>query len=425
MTARQRLEGTDGVAAAEPGDAAPARVRDEASRVRDEADALLASLATPEGRADPYPIFARLRALAPQHRSASGSILLTRYDDCASVTRNPEYRAQSPAWADRVIPGWRDSPGQVATFETMLFRDPPDHTRLRKLVSGAFTPRKVDSLRGEVAALADRALDAVADACADGGTADLQGILALSLAMPVIGRLVGVPETDWRHLRASISALLNVVELFTSKKELAEADAAALALRRYFADLVAERRRSPLGDLASALVATRDSPDARASGDGSRLTEEELLQTLTFLFMAGVDTMINLLANGTAALIAHPAQAELLRGDHGLAAAAVEEALRYVPVPADSLVIALLGAANRDPARFTAPDRFDISRTGPAVLSFGGGIHYCLGAALARVEAEEFFCSLVTRFPGLRLAGTPVRSGVVFRGFSYLPIAAR
>ena len=444
MTARQRLEGTDGVAAAEPGDAAPARVRDEASRVRDEADALLASLATPEGRADPYPIFARLRALAPQHRSASGSILLTRYDDCASVTRNPEYRAQSPAWADRVIPGWRDSPGQVATFETMLFRDPPDHARLRKLVSGAFTPRKVDSLRGEVAALADRALDAVADACADGGTADLQGILAPSLAMPVIGRLVGVPETDWRHLRASISALLNVVELFTSKKELAEADAAALALRRYFADLVAERRRSPLGDLASALVATRDSPDARASGDGSRLTEEELLQTLTFLFMAGVDTMINLLANGTAALIAHPAQAELLRGDHGLAAAAVEEALRYdppvqfvarvpaadatiggVPVPADSLVIALLGAANRDPARFTAPDRFDISRTGPAVLSFGGGIHFCLGAALARLQAGVFFPALVNRFPTMQLASPPVRRGVVLRGFAEFLVCAR
>jgi cytochrome P450 len=418
--------------------------------VGSEADELLASLATPAARRNPYPVFARLRALGPAHRISSGGILLTRYAGCAAVMRDPEYRSQSPAWADRIMPAWRDSPGKVATFEAMLFRDPPDHTRLRKLVSAAFSPRRVDSLRGEVAFLAGHALDMLADAGRDGGTVDLQEILASCLAMPVIGKLVGVPEADWAPLRALISALLGVVELFTDTAMLAEADRAAVALDGYFADLVAERRHAPRDDLASALIAARDGRAADAGtgggngGSNSRgmLTERELLQTLTFVFMAGVDTMINLLTNGTAALLNHPAQADLLRADPGLADGAVEEALRYdppvqfagrvpitgtaisgVPVPADSLVIAMLGAANRDPARFADPETFDISRTGTTVLSFGGGIHYCLGAPLARVEAETFFRNLTTRFPRLRLSGEPRRSGVVFRGFSHLPVA--
>jgi len=160
--------------------------------------------------------------------------------------------------------------------------------------------------------------------------------------------------------------------------------------------------------------------------------------------MAGVDTMTNLLANGTAAFLAHPAQAELLRARPGLSAAAVDEVLRYdapvqligrvsaagtvvggLPVAADQLVIAVIGAANRDPARFAAPGTFDITRRNAAVLSFGGGIHYCLGAPLARIEAGTFFPALLTRFPALRLAGTPARQGMVFRGFTNLPVAVR
>jgi cytochrome P450 len=236
-----------------------------------------------------------------------------------------------------------------------------------------------------------------------------------------------------------MTQLLQLVELSVSQQEQADADSAAIALRAYFASLAAERRVAPRQDLASALVAVRDSG---ADAAGLAFTEDELLQTLTFVFMAGVDTMTNLLANGTAALLAHPRQADLLRARPDLGAAAADEVLRYdapvqfigrvsaadtaiggVAVPADALVVAILGAANRDPARFTAPDAFDIARTGTTVLSFGGGIHYCLGAPLARLEASTFFPALLTRFPGLHLAGTPRRRGLVFRGFSYLPVA--
>ncbi len=402
-----------------------------------DADAAIASLTTPEGVADPYPVYSRLRALSPVYRSGPGLVFLSGYDDCAAVIRSPDYRSQSPEWADRALPGWRDRPGKVATFETMLFRDPPDHTRLRRLVSAAFTPRRVDGMRGDVAALCRRAMDAIADAGADGAAVNLTEILASSLPISVIGALVGVPGADWAALQRSMSALMRVVELSVSTHDLDEADRAAISLRGYFAGLVAERRRAGRDDLASALVAARD---AGQSG----LTEDELLQTLIFMFMAGVDTMVNLLLNGTAALLGHPDQADLLRGDPGRGVAAVDEVLRYdapvqlvgrvavsptviggVPVPADCLVIAMLGAANRDPARFGEPDSFDIARTGTTVLSFGGGLHYCLGAPLARLEAGTFLPALVRRFPRLRLAGTPVRTGAVFRGFSDLPVAVR
>ena len=382
-----------------------------------EADAAVASLTTPAGIADPYPIYSRLRALSPVYRTGQGLVFLSGYDDCAAVTRSPEYRSQSPDWADRALPGWRDRPSKVATFETMLFRDPPDHTRLRRLVSAAFTPRQVDEMHRGVTAFCHRALDAIADAGADGSNVNLKEILASSLPVSVIGTLVGVPEADWVPLQQSMSALMRVVELSVSKKDLDEADRAAIALHEYFAGLVAERRRTGRDDLASALVAVRD-------GGRPGLTEDELLQTLTFVFMAGVDTMVNLLLNGTAALIGHPDQAGMLRADPGRAAAAVEEVLRYdapvqlvgrvaaaestiggVPVPADGLVIAMLGAANRDPARFGEPDAFDITRAGTTVLSFGGGLHYCLGAPLARLEAGTFLPALLCRFPRLRLAG--------------------
>jgi cytochrome P450 len=402
-----------------------------------EAEAAISCLTTPEAIADPYPVYSRLRALSPVHRSGPGLVFLSGYDECAAVTRSPDYRSQSPEWADRALPGWRDRPSKVTTFETMLFRDPPDHTRLRRLVSGAFTARRVEGMRDDVAALCQRAVDAIADAGAGGAAVNLAEILALSLPVSVIGALVGVPQADWAPLQQSMSALMRVVELSVSKQDLDAADQAAVALREYFAGLVAERRRSGRDDLTSALAAVRDR-------GGSALTEDELLQTLTFMFMAGVDTMVNLLLNGTAALLDHPDQADLLRAEPGRGAAAVDEVLRYdapvqlvgrvaavpaaiggVALPADCLVIAMLGAANRDPARFREPDSFDITRTGTTVLSFGGGLHYCLGAPLARLEAGTFLPALVRRFPRLRLAGTPARAGVVFRGFSRLPVAVR
>jgi cytochrome P450 len=412
-----------------------------------EADALLAALASAEAIADPYPLYARLRTLAPVHAAPSGTVFVTRYEDCAAIIRHPAFRARSPGWSDRVMPGWRDRPASVVTREAMQFRDPPDHTRLRRLVSAALTPHQVGNMRGDVERLTGRVLDLIADGSAAGSVVDLHAVLASSLPVSVIGTLVGVPAGDWAALQASTSALLAAVELAAGPDQLAAADQAAIDLGGYFAHLVAERQRAPRDDLATTLLAaTNQARDPAGPGLDARheLSPDELLQTLMFIFMAGLDSMLNLLTNGTAALLAHPAQADALRHDPRLQTGAVDEVLRYdapvqfvsrvasadttiggVPVHQDGLVIAMLGAANRDPERFPAADSFDISRTGTTVLSFGGGIHYCLGALLARLEADVFFPALLERFPALRLAGRPQRRGLVHRGFSYLPVAAR
>jgi cytochrome P450 len=412
-----------------------------------EADALLAALASAEAISDPYPLYTRLRALAPAHLAASGAVYVSRYEDCAAITRDPAFRAQSPAWSDRVNPGWRDRPAMVATCEAMQFRDPPDHTRLRRLVSASLTPHRVNNMREDVERLTGQVLNLIADGGSAGSAVDLREVLTSSLPVSVIGTLVGVPPADWVPLQASMSVLLQMVELSAGPDQLAAADQAAVSLGEYFADLVAERKRAPRDDLASTLLAAASGTGNPAAGGESdeypALTEAELLQTLAFVFMAGSDTMLNLLTNGTAALLAHPEQADALRNDPRLQTGAVDEVLRYdapvqfvsrvatadttiggVPVRRDGLVIAMLGAANRDPARFPAADSFDISRTGTTVLSFGGGIHYCLGAPLARLEAGAFFPALLERFPALRLAGRPRRRGLVNRGFSYLPVAA-
>ncbi|WP_051966382.1 cytochrome P450 [Kitasatospora mediocidica] len=405
-------------------------------------EALLARLGTPQGRADPYPVYAALRALAPVCRTRRGQLYLTGHQDCAELVRSTSFRAQGPDWMDRVSPGWRERPGKVATIEAMLFRDPPDHTRLRRLVSGAFTARRMAALREQIGRLAEAALDEIADAGADGGVVDLQALLSRSLPVSVIGTMVGVPPKDWGLLQESMSAMMQVVELTVDEPALAAADRGAETLMDYFAALVADRRKEPTDDLASALVAVRD--DVSGDREGGGLSEPELLQTLLLLFMAGVDTMVNHLVNGTAAFLAHPGQADLLRADPALAPGAVEEALRYdapiqilarvaaedvtirqTPVPAGTLVIGLLGAANRDPERFPDPDVFDITRPGTGSVSFGGGMHFCLGAPLARIESAAFFPALLTRFPGLRQAGEPVRRGLVLRGFEHFPVTLR
>jgi len=405
-----------------------------------EADALLADWAAPGGSEDPYPLYARLRALAPVHRSASGGVYLTRYDDCAGVIRDPSLGAQSPAWMDQVRPGWREHPGLRLTHESFLFRDPPDHTRLRRMVSGAFTQRKAGAQRAHTAGLVTGALDVVADAGATGGTVDLQEVLATSLPISAVSHVLGVPEADFPLLREPLEGLRLAADGRSGTMDLTVVDQAAAALLDYFAGLAAQRRRDPQDDLISALVAIAD-PAADAPAAGPSLTDVELLQSITLIFSAAIESMVDLLLNGTRALLLHPEQAKALRADPGLAAGAVEEALRYDPpvqamgritrsavtvggvdVPAGNRLLIMLGAANRDPDQFSAPDGFDIRRQGPPVLSFGGGAHFCLGAALARLQAGLFFPALLTRFPNLALAGPPVRRGLVLRGFATFPV---
>jgi cytochrome P450 len=413
--------------------------RTDVAAADQEIAALLSSLLKPEVSSDPYPVYARLREFGPvRWQSAGGVLVLTGYEDCAAVMRGQGFGAQSPEWLDRRTPGWRERPAKIATFETMLFRDPPDHTRLRRLVSAAFTPRHAERMRADIAERCATALNQLAEAGSDGGQVDFHEFVAARLPTAVIGSLVGVPESDQPALRESMTALLQLVELGITKQMIADADAAAMALTGYFSDLAAERARRPGTDLASAVVA------ARQAASGEKFTDDEVVQTLTFVFMAGVDTMANLLANGAFALLTNPPQAHLARQSAPPYDDLVDEVLRYdapvqlvgrvpaadtviggIRVTAGELVLALIGAGNRDPGRFPSPGAFDITRRGTAPLSFGGGIHRCLGAPLARVEAGEFLSGLVRRFPGARLAGEPVRAGVVFRGFSCLPVAVR
>ncbi|MGH3159044.1 MAG: cytochrome P450 [Streptosporangiaceae bacterium] len=407
------------------------------------AAALISELGALPVEDDPYPLYARLREIAPVFLTTTGAAYLTGYDDCLTVIRDTKLRAQSPDWMDGVQPGWRDHPGLRATHESFIFRDPPDHTRLRRPVSGPFTYRQVDTLRGYIGDQIEEVLDEIADAGADGGPVDLHELLATSLPISVIGKVIGIPEADQEMLRKPLEGLRLAVDGSSRSGLLPQIDEAAVALVGYFAGLVADRLAHPRDDLASELAAMQDSA-AGPDGPGPPLTEDELLQTITLTYSAAIESMVDLLLNGMAALLAHPGQADKLRRDPGLADSAVEEMVRYdsaaqllvripaeefhiggITIPAGSYIMALIAAGNRDPARFDDPDTFDITRTGSSPLSFGGGVHHCLGASLARVQGAMFFPAMLARFPDLRMAGPLVRRGSVLRGFAHFPVAIR
>jgi cytochrome P450 len=428
----------------------PARERNQrmndipaaAGSVKSDVERLLRELTSPAGRADPYPVYAALRGVAPVYLGTS-TAYLTRYDDCQEVIRNPALGAQSPVWMDRVRPGWRDHPGLRVTHESFVFRDPPDHTRLRRHVSGHFSQSKVRQYLADVAEVTAETLDTIDDAGADGGDVDLHEILATTLPIRVISKVMGVPEADHPTLRVPLEGLRLAADGSPASK-LAVIDQAGEDLLRYFADLVAERRQAPRDDLVSALARIRDTGAGAGQQDDAVLTEDELLQTLTLIFSAAIESMADMLLNGTAALIEFPAQARALRADPGLVTAAVEEVMRFdapvqaigriaagdvviggVPIPDGTYILAFIGAGNRDPARFPDPDVFDLTRIGPAPLSLSGGAHFCLGAALARLEAAVFFPALLARFPALQYARAPERRGFVLRGFASFPVTLR
>jgi cytochrome P450 len=393
---------------------------------------LLARLVSPQGRANPYPVYAALRELAPVH-VGTNSAYLWRYDHCNAIIRNPALGAQSPAWMDRVRPGWRDHPGLRVTHESFVFRDPPDHTRLRRYVSAEFSQSKVNRLRDYIAGVAADVLDAISDAGSDGGQVDLHDILATTMPIKVISKILGVPSRDHPMLREPLEGLRLAAD-GSPVAQLPVIDRAGEALVGYFADLVAQRRESPRDDLVSTLAKVRDT-------GGGILTEDELLQTLTLIFSAAIESMADLLLNGMAAFIDFPDQAKALRDDPDLITGAVEEAMRYdapvqaigriahedlvfdgIEIPAGTYMLGFIGAANRDPAPYPEPDKFDVTRKGPPPLSLSGGVHFCLGAALARLEAATFFPAVLRRFPRLSYADTPVRRGVALRGFATFPV---
>jgi cytochrome P450 len=315
----------------------------------------------------------------------------------------------------------------------MLMRDPPDHTRLRGLVTKVFTARKIEEMRAGIQALTDRLLDKVAVA----GAMDAIRDLAFPLPVLVICELLGIPEADRARFvtaTASGAALLNPVP--PTRAEPDRANEGTLATGGYFETLFEQRRKEPGNDLLSLLV--------QAEEAGDRLTTEELRANVTLLFAAGHETTVNLIGNGIWSLLANPSQWAAIRDDPALIPNAIEEILRYespvqavartvaeplgfgdVAVSKGDQIVALIGAANRDPEVFSDPDRMDVTRERLRPLSFGGGIHFCIGAQLARIEAEVVFTSLLRRIPDLKLAAAEApqwRESFTLRGLTALPV---
>lgn len=398
------------------------------------ADAAFLELQTPVGLADPYPCYDRLRTKAPVYRTSYGQVLVTGYTAAGQALRSGDLAVEDAGWMDVHDPQWRSSPTNVVMGESLLHRNPPDHTRLRRLVNGAFVQRRVQALGNRIEELVTARLDELAERGASGATVDLHEVLAYPLPVAVIGEMLGVPPADWEWLRWSTAAVSVVFDIFTSDDDYKRSDEAINTLTPYFEALVEERRKAPRNDMISALLASHD-------GTGT-LSGDELLQIILLLFIAGFETTVNLLTNGVVELLRRPDQLALLRADPDLVGAAVEETLRFqspvqatirhavrdtelggIPVDQGTPVVVFMGAANRDPGHFETPDRFRVDRVGPKNMTFGGGIHYCLGASLARLEASIVFRSLFSRFPRLSLAGEPeLRPIFNLRGYSTLPV---
>jgi len=373
----------------------------------------------PAFQADPYPTYASLRAGGPVQWSPSlGTWVVTGHAEATALLRDPRWSADGRHADDhaefvarREAAGLFDSSGRV-----MLFMDPPDHTRLRGLVSKAFTPRTVENLRPWVARLMEDLLDEFGD----GG--DVMPAIAYRLPVAVICELLGVPESDRGLFREHTSRFAGILEFRAPDDVLRTAAEGFAALGGYLFDLCEQRRADPREDLVSLLV--------QAEEAGDRLSPEELLSTCILLLVAGHETTMNLLGNGVLALGRHPDQWARLRAEPAIAPIAVEELLRYdspvqltVRTASDGLdlggqriakgqqAVVFLGAVNRDPARFARPDDLDLGRADARHhLSLGHGGHYCLGAPLARLEGQEAFAAMARRWKTLE-----VPQDVVFR----------
>jgi cytochrome P450 len=387
---------------------------------------------------DPYPHYRRVREADPVHEHPMGFWLLTAYDDVTAALRSGmsvDYRNLAPGLIQQQMDKILGPDVGTPLNQAMVDRDPPDHTRLRSLVSKVFTPRSVAGLATLVTSLVDEALDRIADA----GAADLVDELAFPLPFAVIATMLGMPDTDNQRIRAISGRLVRRLEFAADPASIEDIVAADREMSEVMRELVARKRANPGADLLSALIQAED--------DGDKLTDDEVIAQVVLLYLAGHETVLNLVANGVVALLRNPAQLALLRAEPSLTENMVEEVLRYDSpvqqarrittepfhlrgraVPAGALVIPCLGAANRDPARF-GPDaeEFRVDRADArGHVSFGAGPHFCLGAALGRLQGRIVFSRLVARFPRLAPAGTVRWNGRVnVRGAESVPISVR
>jgi cytochrome P450 len=397
---------------------------------------VLTGLGSPEGRADPYPLYAHLHALGEVVEAGPGELLVVGYDAINAVLRDPGFGVSDESRWDENLPGWRANPVFVQGADWILNLNAPRHQRIRSLIARAFTARRISGLEPAISTMADELLDAMADRGADGSAIEFMHDFAYLLPVTVICELIGIPEPDREAFRPIARDLAGVFEI-SDAETMPVINAAATELLAYFTGLAASRRVRPRDDLLSDLVAISDA-------DGDRLSGAELLHNLTLLLVAGFETTTNLLGNGLNIVLTDPPAGDALRDGTVPPPAFVEEVLRFdSPVQLTSRigydtkiggavvrpgigVTTLLGAGNRDPRRFTDPDRFRPLRPDVGPLSFGGGAHFCIGAALARLEGTVAFPRLLNRFPKIAAAGEPVRRDrFVLRGFERLPVTVR
>ncbi len=381
---------------------------------------------------DPFPVYHRLRRWDPVHRCPDGSYFLTRYDDVVAVYHD-HHRFSSDKRAE-FAPKFGDTPLFEHHTTSVVFRDPPDHPRIRRLFAPAFTPKALAALQPRVV----RLVDALLDAAAARGGMDVVVDFAAALPIQLIGDMLGVPPDERGPLRDWSLDILSALEPAPGPERLQAGNRAVEEFKAYLRRLIAERRRRPSrdpGEILSALLAAEDA--------GDRLSEVELLHQCIFLLNAGHETTTNLIANAVVELLEHPAEWARLRAEPALLSSAVEEFLRYqspnqlgnrravadvaiggVAMPEGTLVTLGIGAANRDPAHFPDPDRLDLGRTPNRHLAFITGIHACAGMWLARMEGAVAIGRLVERFARLRAAAPPVRARRArFRVVSSFPVA--
>ncbi|MEQ8672474.1 MAG: cytochrome P450 [Aggregatilineales bacterium] len=392
---------------------------------------------SPEFHRDPYPFYDMLRSFAPVFRHEDWNTwFITSYDDNVALLRDKRIGREILKVMSRQELGWGEpdplyAPLMEGNSHSMVFMDPPDHTRLRGLVHKTFTPKRIEGLRANIERITRTLLDAVQSQ----NEIDIIADLALPLPVKVIADLLGVPEEEHALLHPWSAAITPSLELAPKPDELLKATGAAVEFADYLKRLAESRRKNPQDDLISALVEVEDG--------GDRLSEAELISTCILLLMAGHETTVNLIGNGLFALLSHPVQLQSLIDDPTLIKTTVDEMLRYdspVQITArfaletfsyqghqfkkgDQIGL-MLGAANHDPAQFMHPEIFDITREKNAHIAFGNGIHYCLGAPLARLEGEIAICTLLERFPTMRLVdeAPDYRPSYALRGLKSLKV---
>jgi cytochrome P450 len=401
-----------------------------------EPQALLLALMDPANRADPYPVYKQFRDRGPMQLPEANLTVFSAYRDCDEALRHPSSSSDrlkstvAQRWlADGATPRPMGPPG-------FLFLDPPDHTRLRRLVSKAFVPKVVNELQPDITELVDGLLDRIAER----GRFDVINDLAYPLPVAVICRLLGVPledEPGFSHASALLAQALDPFFTITGEPSegMEERIRSGQWLREYLHELIEQRRSQPGDDLMSRLIAVEES--------GDQLTQDEIVSTCSLLLIAGHETTVNLIANAILAMLRHPAQWAALGAHADRATAVIEETLRYDPpvqlvarIAADDIAIGntavvkgdsmllLLAAAQHDPGEFERAEIFDPDRNTIRHLAFGRGLHYCLGAPLARLEAAVALSGVTARFPNARLDGEPVyKRNVTLRGLSSLEVA--